>query len=343
MQWRVSSLVKAFVSPVTSFGELDADTVATLIAAASDVALILDLEGTVLDMSFQSEELAEELPASGSWIGRRLATCVAPDSRPKVAALLRDADKGSDAKPRWRHLNHLREDGTSVPVLYCAVQAGEGERIVVFGRDLRALSALQQKLMAAQESMERDYSRLRETEMRYRLLFQMSSEALLIIDATKLRTVDANPAARSMLGLGETANGVGLADIFAADSIDAVQGHVSAARLGVRVDDISAKLKKGDAPVVVAASLFRQESATLFLVRISRETAGAAAVPDLKRKLLNLVESAPDGFVVTDDAGSILTANTRVPRHGWAGDRGAGAWRVRSTGGWGGAASNSMC
>ncbi len=309
MQWRISSLVKAFASPVASFGDLDADTVATLIAAASDIALILDAEGTVQDMSFQNEELSEELPDSSSWIGRKLTTCVAPDSRPKVAALLRDAEKGSEVKSRWRHLNHLREDGKSVPVLYCAVQAGEGERIVVFGRDLRALSVLQQKLMSAQESLERDYSRLRETEMRYRLLFQMSSEALLIFDAAKLRTVDANPAARTILGMGENASGLGVGDIFAAESIDAVQGHLNAARLGVRVDDITALLKQGDARVVVAASLFRQENANLFLVRISREQSAPAAVPDLKRKLLNLVESAPDGFVVTDDAGTILTAN----------------------------------
>ena len=240
MQWRISSLVKAFASPVASFGDLDADTVATLIAAASDIALILDAEGTVQDMSFQNEELSEELPDSSSWIGRKLTTCVAPDSRPKVAALLRDAEKGSEVKSRWRHLNHLREDGKSVPVLYCAVQAGEGERIVVFGRDLRALSVLQQKLMSAQESLERDYSRLRETEMRYRLLFQMSSEALLIFDAAKLRTVDANPAARTILGMGENASGLGVGDIFAAESIDAVQGHLNAARLGVRVDDITA-------------------------------------------------------------------------------------------------------
>ena len=32
-------------------------------------------------------------------------------------------------------------------------------------------------------------------------------------------------------------------------------------------------------------------------------------MPEVKRKLLKVVESAPDGFVVTDNAGNILTAN----------------------------------
>jgi transcriptional regulator PpsR len=309
MQWRISSLVKAFASPVASFGELDAESVATLIATASDIALILDAEGAVTDMAFQSEELSADLPDCAEWIGRKLGTCVAPDSRAKVAAMLRDADNASLAKPRWRHINHLGEAGKSVPVLYCAVHAGEHDRVVAFGRDLRAMSALQQKLMNAQETLERDYSRLRETEMRYRLLFQMSSEALLIMDAARLRTTECNPAARTMLGLGEQATGFSLADIFHAGSIEAVQAHLTAARAGVRADDVNATLNHGDARVSVAASMFRQDNTNAFLVRISKECNAAAAMSDTKRKLLTIVESAPDGFVVADTAGIVLTAN----------------------------------
>jgi len=309
MQWRISSLVKAFASPVASFGELDAESVATLIATASDIALILDADGTVTDMAFQSEELANDLPDNAAWIGRKLGTCVAPDSRAKVAAMMRDADKTSVAKPRWRHINHLGEGGKSVPVLYCAVQAGERDRVVAFGRDLRALSSLQQKLMVAQETLERDYSRLRETEMRYRLLFQMSSEALIILDANKLRSTECNPAAKTLLGFGEHASGFTLADIFHADSIEAVQAHLNAARAGVRADDITVRLKHGEDGVSVAASLFRQDNANSFLVRISQEAGASASMTDTKRKLLKIVESAPDGFVVTDAAGNILTAN----------------------------------
>ena len=49
--------------------------------------------------------------------------------------------------------------------------------MVAVGRDLRAMAALQQRLIDAQQSMERDYSRLRHVETRYRLLFQVTSEA----------------------------------------------------------------------------------------------------------------------------------------------------------------------
>ena len=45
---------------------------------------------------------------------------------------------------------------------------------------LRAQMTLQQRLVSAQMSMERDYWQLKHAQTRYRLLFQVSSEALLI-------------------------------------------------------------------------------------------------------------------------------------------------------------------
>ena len=319
MQWRISSLVKAFDSPDQTLGELDATSVATLIATASDVALILDADGTVRDIAFQSEELSADLEESAAWPGRKLLSTVTPDSRPKIALLLQDATSSAATKPKWRHINHAGRDGRSIPVLYSAVQVANtnanGEdadagRIVVFGRDLRAMSALQQRLMTAQENLERDYSRMRDVEMRYRLLFQMSSEPLLILDTVRLRVVEANPASRTLfLNKDRDPAGQSLSDIFTAETLEAVQSHLGAVRTGARAEEIAARLARDGANVQVAASLFRQEEATLLLMRISLRAADSA-MPDVKRKLLKIVESAPDGFVVTDSSGNVLTANT---------------------------------
>ncbi len=310
MQWRISSLVKTFVSPDRSLGELDAHAVATLIATASDITLIVDADGVIRDIAFQSEELEADLDTSDSWIGRKLMTTVVLDSRPKVTHLLADAVTHTP-KPKWRHLNHAASDGRSIPVLYCAVQVGGDGRMVAFGRDLRAMSSLQQRLMIAQETLERDYSRMREVEARYRLLFQMSSEAVLILDTMRHRVVEANPAARALFGArADQTSGQTLADIFSADTLDSIAAHLGAIRADGRAEEFSARLASDDSDVTVAASLFRQENATLFLVRISPAQGQSARVPDVKRKLLKLVESAPDGFVVTDSSGNILTANT---------------------------------
>ena len=223
--------------------------------------------------------------------------------------LLREA--ASNAESRWRHLNHLAADGRSVPVLYCGVPVGEAGRIVLFGRDLRAMSQLQQRLVNVQQSLERDYSRMREVETRYRMLFQMSSEAVVIVDPARGRVTEANPSACALLGAKpEEVAGLTLAGIFDADSLPAVQAHLAAVRNGGAEPDLAASLAhgRGGPPVTLRASLFRQDNATLLLLRLGTPNV-QVALPDVKAKLLKAVERAPDGFVVTDNTGNVLTAN----------------------------------
>ena len=311
MHWGTSALVKTFVSPQTSLGDLDAASAATLIGAASDITLVLDGAGVIRDMAVQSGQLADDLPDSAGWLGRPIETTLAPDSRPKIAALL--ADAAANAEPRWRQVNHLAPDGRSVPVLYCGVQVGGDGRVVVFGRDLRAMSALQQRLMNAQQGMERDYARLRDVEMRYRLLFQLSGEAVLILDPAKGRVTEANPAAKDLCGSGAAdVTGRALTDLFDPASLPAVQAGMDAVRAGGRAEDVLAHLtgEHGGA-VTLRMSLFRQENASLVLMRLApvQVPAHPGRLPHPKLTLLRAVESAPDAYVVTDGDGDIITAN----------------------------------
>jgi len=169
--------VRTFTSPQTSLGDLDIASVARLIGAASDITLVMNSDGVILDTAFQSGKLLEALNDSAAWVGQTFEGVVAPDSRAKTASLLQDAME--HGQPRWRHINHGATDGRSIPILYCCVETGGNERMMAFGRDLSAVSALQQRLVNAQQSMERDYARLRDIEERYRLLFQQSSDAVL--------------------------------------------------------------------------------------------------------------------------------------------------------------------
>lgn len=296
-----------FRAPTRTLGNLDAETAATLIAAAADIALILDRSGMISDVAFHSETLARDLPPPSQWLDRRWSELVTSESRPKVERLL--AEAGSKGAPKWRHLNHPVPGGADIPVLYSAVQAGKGGRVVAFGRDLRALSDLQQRLVDAQQSMERDYSRVRHVETRYRLLFQMASDAIMVLDAADLKVLEANPAARALFAA--TSRVPDLVDLFSGDGVASIQALLAMVRAAGRPDDVRARLTEGDREVLVSASLFREEQAQMFLLRISAlpAEAGAPPVAKLKAKLLKLVESAPDGFVVTGADGRIITVN----------------------------------
>jgi transcriptional regulator PpsR len=299
----------SFTAPENSLGALDADAAAALVSAAADVALVVDEGGLIRDMAISSEELARDLDGQAPWLGRAWADTVAEDSRPKVAELLRDVRSGSAT--RWRHVNQVSASGAPVPVLVSAIRIGD-DRIVVFGRDLRAISSLQQRLIEAQASLERDYSRLRQAETRYRLLFQTAAEPVLIVDAASGRIVEANPAAVGLFGQGPRRPvGAALLDLFEPASREALGMLLASVRVTGRGDDVTARTAVDQRDVVVSATLFRQDGITLFLVRLVHTLAQGTAVilPKQKSKLLKLIDSVPDAFVVTDNEGRVITAN----------------------------------
>jgi transcriptional regulator PpsR len=300
--------VKHFKAPKQSLGDLDAEAAATLIAAAADIALIVDRHGVIRDVAFGNEELAAEW--NHRWLDRPWLETVTVDSRSKVEAMLHEA--AAMAPPRWRHVNHPSSRGADVPVLYSVVQVGREGSVVAVGRDLRATAALQQRLVDAQQSMERDYSRLRHVEMRYRLLFQMTSEAVVIVDAATFRVVEANPAAVQLLGASAgTLVGRPFPEGLDPAGMQAAQALLATIRATGRAEDTRVRLADGKREFLLAASLFRQENVSLYSVRILplEAEANAPVVPAAKAKLLRAVESVPDGFVVTDTEGRILTAN----------------------------------
>jgi transcriptional regulator PpsR len=304
------ALVKAFNAPKTSLGDLDAEAAAVLITAAADIAIIVDATGAVRDVAVNSEGLAEELADQDSWLGKPWTDTVAPDSRAKVEALLADAD--AVAGRQWRHVNLLSARGASVPILFSAVRIGDGSRAVAFGRDLRQLSALQQRLLEAQQSLDRDYSRLRHAETRYRMLFQLWSDPVLILDPQAQKVTETNQAADRLLGrTPRRPAGREFLDIFAPKGRESVELLLSGVRATGRADEVRVQLEEDSKDIIVSASPFRQESTTYLLVRLGIPVADANAIvlPKAKTKLLKLVENVPDAFVVTGQDGRIMTAN----------------------------------
>jgi transcriptional regulator PpsR len=303
--------VKAFRAPHNAIGTLDADTAATLVATASDVALVMDRDGIIQDMAFQQTELSMELEGYGRWFGRPWSETVSAESQPKVDSLLREAER--NVASTWRQLNHETAKGRSVPILYSAIKLTDGDRIVALGRDLRAVAALQQRLVDAQMSMERDYAKLRFAETRYRLLFQTSSEPIVIVDGTTQRVVEANPAAMELLDDGgKRAVGRPFADLFDPASRPHVLGLLGEVRNGARGDYIEAKLSDGAGTFGLSVSAFRQGATTLLLVRLLRtDPHGAHVLPRAgdDARLSTFVQASPDGFVLADSAGRIITAN----------------------------------
>ena len=293
-----------FAAATQHLAALDAEGAGALIAVCADVSLVIDAGGTVLDVAFGEGELAKS--AYRDWIGRPWIDTVTSETRPKIEDLLREAN--AKTPTRWRQVNHPAE-GPDLPVRYCAMRFGPDSNVVAVGRDLRALAALQQRLADAQQGMEREYARIRSAEKRYRLLFQLTSEPVAIVDAVSQRLIEANPAAAALLGVdGRRIPGSPFVDLFAAPSRQAIQSFIAAARVAPRVDNVLAEIAGDKTRVLVSGSLYRQDAASHLLVLLARAEPGRVR-SEQDANLLQVISAMPEAFVLVDPERRILTAN----------------------------------
>jgi transcriptional regulator PpsR len=298
--------VTQFIAPKKSLGNLDVDAAAKLIAASADVALVLDQQGVIRDVAVSNPELGQE--GYADWLGQAWAEIVTPESRPKIEALLRDAD--GDKGSTWRHVNHPSARGSDVPMLYSAIKVGKTGKVVAVGRNLRQVAQLQQRLVEAQQSLERDYARLRHAETRYRMLFQMASEAIIVIDAGNEKVIELNPAAQSLLGASaKQLAGKPFTEVFDALGGRAVTTLLNRVRNSGYADDIKLRLRAGGPTLSLSVSLFQQDRDAQFIARLSLVGAAGNAAAVSPSAAMRAVENSPDGFVVTDADGRLLSAN----------------------------------
>ena len=197
-----------------------------------------------------------------------------------------------------------------MPIRYCAV-AAPGDRLVAAGRDLRAVAALQQQLLNAQLALEQDYWRLRQVETRYRLLFQMASDPLLIIDEATRKVLEANPVADRLLGIdGKSVVGKDFPTGFDSAGDEALGALLTEAGAVGRASVARVRSADSTKSFTVAATLLRQDNEARLLLRLTDTHAVTAPGSEAAEPQLGeLLRLAPDAVVLTDEDGYVLAAN----------------------------------
>ena len=154
--------------------------------------------------------------------------------------------------------------------------------------------------------------RLRQAEARHRLLFQVSGEAMLVVDAATRRIVEANPAAGRILGTdSRELTGRILSSVFEAPSRPAMEDLIAGVRATGRMDAAKTRTANGEQELNASVSLFREDRTSYFLIRLMPVARNGAVegIENERSLLLEVLEQQPDGFVVTDLEGRIQFAN----------------------------------
>lgn len=286
----------------------DPAVVASILAAAVDVTVLMTPDGVICDQVVAGADLPHTLFTG--WPGKQLSETVTIESKPKIVQMLGEA--ASLSSPRWREVNHPVGEGRDIPISYRAVKVGPHGHIIALGRDISKIAMLQQRLVSAEQAVEQEYQRLRNAETRFRVLLQSVTDAIIIVDARNGRISECNQAAATLLNrpIKRLQNAL-IADVFANVDSDALKAALDQLRSAGRSDDIVLNTSDAQQQAVVSFSMFRQESATYFLLRMVPHSVGTSALvlPRAQSKVVKVISEMPVGFVVTDTQVNILSAN----------------------------------
>lgn len=250
---------------------------AAFVSLASDIALVIDDGGVIRNVA-----AGDAGPATSGWVGRPWAETVTGDTRRKIELLLQEV--GASGVARRREVNHPSPGAPDIPIAYTAIRLGLGGPVLAVGRDLRAVAAIQQRFVDAQQEMEREYWRLRQAQTQRRLLEQVARDAVLVVDAQTLAPMQANRAANALFGDTPLP--------------PAIEELLVVARSTGRAAEVRTRLASG-AAIELSATPFRAPGAAHSQRLLMR---ARPAEPDV-------APTDGDAVVVTDSAGRVLVAN----------------------------------
>ncbi len=298
--------VTKFDAPKSSLSDLGSDAIASLLSVSADVVLVVDSDGVISEVLSPGDVVA----ATGGlpkWQGQTWVDIVTIESKQKIKRLLDDARNGG--RIAWRQVNIPTRNGPDLPLSFCALRVGPEGRIIALGRDLRGMAELQQQLVDAQQALERDYLRLRHLESRYRILFDLTSEGVLVVDSKQLKIVEANPAAASAIGESPLkVVGRSILDVVDDKERSTVAKLLDTVHAGGQPGQVAVKI--AGEQILLSVSVMHEETGELFLLRLDNPALAQSPAGDTRSDLmLRVLEQSPDAFIITDNDGDIIAVN----------------------------------
>lgn len=314
---------------LSAFASLAHELALTMAHVVGDLALVVDAQGVVMAVA---EGASVPVEGSTTWVGRAWADTVCEGSRAKLTALLDEVDRSGQVV-HGRELMHPGPQGDTVPIAWSAIRLGPLGPVLAVGRDLRAMTAMQQRFVEVQQEMERHYWRYRQVQSRYQQLHQVAHDAVLMLDAASLVVLQANDGVATVLGrdlshLLHQPLTDNLPDRLRGDVLELLVAARSGGRALSRralVGESAASLDMTVAPLAVEGRrhlMLRARDA-----RLSAEDEALAL-----SRMASFVESTPQGLVITDADGKVRMAGATFLA--WVGQEDDNAMRHRTLADW---------
>ena len=276
-------------------------------APQPDVTLLLDMDGVIREVTLAPAMSKENIDA---WVGRPWSDVVGGAAE-KIQRMMQDTQRTGISA--FRQITQKFPSGLELPMEFTTVLLGGRAGMLAIGKNLQAVAELQARLISAQQTIERDYWKLREIETRYRLVIEDSNEAVLLAKVADLRIVEANPTAATALA-GATRRKEGLIgrdflQEIAAKDREPIELMLRRVRDQGKAPGIMVHLGAEGAPWMLRGSLMTQESTPVFLLQMTPIGKPTGASATQHEDIDGLFDRLPDAAAIIDETGEVKRAN----------------------------------
>ena len=280
------------------------DTLSSVLSAVADIQMTVDASGGVVRAELNTD--LSKLFEAGKLSTDKWRDLIADRDKEAADAVLKAA-LSTPGKTHNVDLNlstGSQDQFIPVSCWLCSDEVTNATKVVC--KDLRSDASVRQQLINAQRILEQDYWSNRRLEARYRRMLDMISDGFLVIDDLSGRVLESNKNASMLLGLGEDsivgrAFPTGMSDEASRSIIELQKDARSVSGI------VSSQFNTLDGNTMTACMIcLRQSNETRLLLRISpiKHYTSELTIPR------DVFEHAPDGILVTDNTGVVVTANS---------------------------------
>jgi transcriptional regulator PpsR len=276
-------------------------------APQPDVTLLLDMDGVIREATLSASMSRENIDA---WLGRPWSEVVGGAAE-KIQRMMQDTQRTGISA--FRQITQKFPSGLELPMEFTTVLLGGRAGMLAIGKNLQAVAELQARLISAQQTIERDYWKLREIETRYRLVIEDSNDAVLLAKVADLRIVEANrTAATALAGAARRKEGLVGRDLLqelSAKDREPVELMLRRVRDQGKAPGIVIHLGTEGAPWTLRGSSMTHESTPVFLLQMTPIGKAIGTTAPEHEDLEGLLDRLPDAVTIVDENGEIKRAN----------------------------------
>jgi transcriptional regulator PpsR len=308
MNKRVPPGLTRFSAAKTLFEGLDGAAVATLLAVGAEITLVIDNDGTIIDVACDDPSLAPY--GFDEMRGKKWQDTVTIECHDKIDALLADSKK--HAVTEKRQVNHPAKGLPDLPVTYKLISIEGINARLAIGADMRQIARMQQQLVQVQLDLESEYRRIQEAETRYRTAFQKCRLPSIMVDGGRKTILDANMAASKLLGRPvQKLVGASLSTLFDKENRDRLINALSEVRHSGTTQTILTELADSGNKIEGSIEPYRENGNTNLIIALSEQSeAGQQLPPELDLSSPS-IKGIPEPYVIIDEKGVVRSINSQ--------------------------------